>query len=318
MRRVVGAIGRVFITSGVLILLFVAYQLWGTGIYTARQQSELEKQFNAALVSEGQEAPTTSSTSTTTTLPGTPPSSTTTSTTEPPPPPPPEGDAVAHIEIPKIGVDSIVVNGVTRDDLRKGPGHYPDTPLPGQQGNAAIAGHRTTYGAPFGNLDQLSPGDLIQVRTLQGNFKYHVREQLVVKPTDVEVILPTPVDPDDPSKGFAATLTLTTCNPKYSAAQRLVIHADLEPEQVALPAPPIVKNAKLTEEGLSGEEGSKLPGPDRGTHRRGDRRAVVALLPPPSAMDDVDHRRDPVRDRAVRLLLVPRAGASRELLTSPD
>ena len=118
MRRVVGAIGRVFITSGVLILLFVAYQLWGTGIYTARQQSELEKQFNAALVSEGQEAPTTSSTSTTTTLPGTPPSSTTTSTTEPPPPPPPEGDAVAHIEIPKIGVDSIVVNGVTRDDLR--------------------------------------------------------------------------------------------------------------------------------------------------------------------------------------------------------
>jgi sortase A len=254
----VGAIGRVFITSGVLILLFVAYQLWGTGIYTARQQSDLEKQFNAALASEGQEAPTTSSTSTTTTLPGTPPSSTTTSTTEPPPPPPPEGDAVAHIEIPKIGVDSIVVNGVTRDDLRKGPGHYPDTPLPGQQGNSAIAGHRTTYGAPFGNLDQLSEGDLIQVRTLQGNFKYRVREQRVVAPDYVEVLKPTP-DPDHPDQGYLATLTLTTCNPKYSAAQRLVIQADLEPDQVALPAPPVVRNVTRTKEGLSGEEGSKLP-----------------------------------------------------------
>jgi sortase A len=258
-RRVVGVIGRVFITSGVLILLFVAYQLWGTGIYTAREQSALEKEFDASLATGGQEAPTTSSTSTATTLPGTPPSSTTTSTTEPPPPPPPEGDAVAHIEIPKIGVDSIVVNGVTRDDLRKGPGHYPDTPLPGQQGNSAIAGHRTTYGAPFGNLDQLSEGDLIQVRTLQGNFKYRVREQLVVKPADVAVIDPTPADPDHPDKGYLATLTLTTCNPKYSAAQRLVIHADLEPDQVALPAPSVVRNVTLTKEGLSGEEGSKLP-----------------------------------------------------------
>jgi hypothetical protein len=87
-----------------------------------------------------------------------------------------------------------------------------------------------------------------------------VREQLVVKPNDVSVIDPIPVDPDKPDKGFLATLTLTTCNPKYSAAQRLVIHADLDPNQVALPAPPAVaNNARFTEEGLSGEEGSKLP-----------------------------------------------------------
>jgi sortase A len=236
-RRVVGAVGRVFITAGLLILLFVAYQLWGTGLYTAREQDQLEQQFDAALSRED---------------PGE-------SSTTLPPPPPPEGEAVARIRIPKIGVDSIVVNGVSRDDLRKGPGHYPDTPLPGQEGNAAIAGHRTTYGAPFGNLDQLSEGDLIQVRTLQGSFEYRVREQLIVRPSDVAVIEPTPVDPNDPSEGFEPTLTLTTCNPKYSAAQRLVIKADLEDGEEAFPAPKILQDATITEEGLSGEEGSKLP-----------------------------------------------------------
>jgi sortase A len=257
-RRVVGAIGRAFITVGLLILLFVAYQLWGTGLYTAREQDELEQQFNRALATEGRPTPTTGSTPSTT-GPGAPSSSTTTTTTEPPPPPPPEGEAIARLRIPKIGVDSIVVNGVARDDLRKGPGHYPDTPLPGQEGNAAIAGHRTTYGAPFGDLDQLSPGDLIQVRTLQGSFEYRVSEQLIVRPSDIAVIDPTPVNPNNPDEGFLATLTLTTCNPKYSAAQRLIIHADLDPGQVALPAPVEVVNTPLTEEGLSGEESSKLP-----------------------------------------------------------
>ena len=237
MRRVVGAVGRVFITAGILILLFVAYQLWGTGLYTAREQDQLEQQFDAAVVRAGDGS----------------------TTTAPAPPPPPEGEPVARIQIPKIGVDSIVVNGVSRDDLRKGPGHYPNTPLPGQEGNAAIAGHRTTYGAPFGDLDQLSKGDLIQVRTLQGSFEYRVREQLIVRPSDVAVIEPTPVDPNDPSEGFEPTLTLTTCNPKYSAAQRLVIKADLEDGQEAFAAPKIVRNATITEEGLSGEEGSKLP-----------------------------------------------------------
>ncbi|MCJ7438917.1 MAG: class E sortase, partial [Acidimicrobiia bacterium] len=219
MRRVVGAVGRTFITVGILILLFVAYQLWGTGIYTAREQDQLEQQFNATLRSDGSDAPGP------------------TTTTEPAPPPPPEGDAIARIRIPKIGVDAIVVNGVTVEDLRKGPGHYPNTPLPGQEGNSSIAGHRTTYGAPFGDLDQLARHDLIKVRTPQGSFRYRVTKQLVVAPSDVAVIDPTPKSPDDPSAGFAATLTLTTCNPKYSAAQRLVIKARLEGDQVALPAP---------------------------------------------------------------------------------
>jgi sortase A len=265
-RRVIGGIGRVFITLGLLILLFVAYQLWGTGLYTSREQDRLSDQFNAELLREHRQGapsatsgPSATNGATTTTLPGTPPSSTTTSTTEPSaPPPPPQGDAVARIRIPKIGVDSIVVEGVGVPDLRKGPGHYPQTPLPGQKGNAAIAGHRTTYGAPFGNLDQLSPGDLIQIRTLQGSFRYRMTEQLIVKPTDVSVLDPVPVNPDKPAKGFKAMLTLTTCNPKYSAAQRLVVHAELAPNQVALPAPDL-GNAKLTDAGLSGQSDSKWP-----------------------------------------------------------
>jgi len=261
-RTVVGALGRVFLTAGILILLFVAYQLWGTNLYTAREQDQLEQQFEEALrEADTPGSATTTSGPTTTTVPGTPASSTTTTTTEPeepPPPPPPDGEAVARIRIPKIGVDSIVVNGVSREDLRKGPGHYPDTPMPGQEGNAAIAGHRTTYGAPFGDLDQLEPGDLIEVRTLQGSFEYRVREQLVVRPSDIQVIDPIPINPDDPSEGYKATLTLTTCNPKYSAAQRLVIQADLSRGD-PFPAPDIVQDATITEEGLSGEEGSRIP-----------------------------------------------------------
>lgn len=235
-RRVGGAIGRTFITLGILILLFVAYQLWGTSIYTAQQQAQLEEQFQEAVRSEG------------------PPT-----TIAPAPLTPPEGEAVAQIRIAKIGVDSIVVSGVTREALRKGPGHYPDTPLPGQEGNAAIAGHRTTYGAPFADLDQLAPGDLIEVRTLQGSFRYRMTEQLIVAPSDVSVIEPVLKIPGDPSSGNDSTLTLTTCNPKYSAAQRLVIKAELEPDQVPYEAPDLDNVPGLTEEGLSGEASSKVP-----------------------------------------------------------
>jgi sortase A len=157
---------------------------------------------------------------------------------------------VAQIRIPHIGVDKIVVQGISREDLRKGPGHYPDTPLPGQKGNAAIAGHRTTYGAPFGDLDQVENGDRIFVRTVQGNFTYVVYDaRHVVSPTDVSVLDP---DPNRPG-----VLTLTTCTPKFSAAQRLVVRAALQEDP--LPAPELPKHPKITEAGLSGEEGSKSP-----------------------------------------------------------
>jgi sortase A len=239
-RRAAGVLGRTLITAGILILLFAAYQLWGTGIYTAHQQDRLRQQFAAELHRRA-------SPPTTTPLP-----ITTTTTSASRLPVPAEGDALAHIKIPKIGLDEIVVEGVGRDDLRKGPGHYPATPLPGQRGNAAIAGHRTTYGAPFGDLDQLSTGDDVTIQTLQGSFTYRVYQQLIVDPSDVAVLNP------DPS--HAATVTLTTCNPKYSAAQRLVVKAALDSPTPPLPPPPhLPASAKLSEAGLSGGTGSRLP-----------------------------------------------------------
>jgi sortase A len=239
-RRFAAALGRVLITVGVLTLLFAAYQLWGTGIYTAQQQDQLRHQFTNELHKATPSTPTT-------TTPG--PAATTTTTSPPAPPPPPAGDAIAQIRIPKIGVDDIVVNGVGVEDLRKGPGHYPQTPLPGQRGNAAIAGHRTTYGAPFGNIDQLSAGDEILLRTVQGSFTYRVYSQSVVDPGDVAVLNADPIRP--------AIVTLTTCNPKYSASQRLVIQASLDSPHPPLPAPPGLR--KVTKVGLSGSSGSSLP-----------------------------------------------------------
>jgi sortase A len=244
-RRVVAATGRVLVTVGILILLLVAYQLWGTGFYEARQQSKLKNQFARSL---HHVAPTT----TTTAGPG--PTTSTTSTTVAAPVPPPAGEAIAIIRIEKIGVDAAVVQGIERPDLRKGPGHYPLTPMPGQIGNAAIAGHRTTYGAPFYRLDELTAGDDIAVRTQVGTYHYLVTKQLIVDPSDVAVLDPTP----------DATLTLTTCEPRYSAQKRLVVHALLKPDPKLPPAPPptpaVIQQtkAKITKAGLSGEGESRL------------------------------------------------------------
>jgi LPXTG-site transpeptidase (sortase) family protein len=145
--------------------------------------------------------------------------------TVPRPPVPPEvedGDAIARIELPSIGVDRIVVAGVDKDDLKKGPGHYPETPLPGQLGNAAIAGHRTTFGQPFIDVDQLQVDDEIVVTTLAGRYVYRVTGQQIVSPRDSHVIATT-----DPT---TATLTLTSCHPKYSARERIIIFSELDEE----------------------------------------------------------------------------------------
>ncbi len=257
MRRVLGAVGRVLVTLGLLLLLFVAYQLWGTGIYQARAQNDLEHQFQQARERAGSTTTTTAPTSTTAVDN---PTVATTTTTLAPFAAPPEGDAVARIGIPKIGIDQYVVEGVNVDDLRKGPGHYPTTQMPGHEGNSAIAGHRTTYGAPFGDLDQLHADDDIFVVTLQGKFHYKVTEQRVVDPSEISVLDPT-LDPVRPGHQLA-TLTLTTCNPKYSAAQRLIIKAKLvlDPNQTPLPPTKVADGKKATTiGGLSGESSSRTP-----------------------------------------------------------
>ena len=245
MRRFLGATGRVLVTAGILLLLFVAYQLWGTGIYQARAQDQLESEFEQTLHDRGNPSSTT-----TTTRPDEPTVSTVPPSTVPPTVElPPNGDPVGRIVIPKIGVDQIVVEGVDVADLRKGPGHYPGTPLPGQLGNAAIAGHRTTYGAPFGDLDQLAVGDEISVQTVQGTFKFRVdQEPFAVNPNDRDVLLPV---------ADGAVLTLTTCNPKYSAAERLIVTAALPPIVVPLPPSPGVTSTRKAISGLSGERSSR-------------------------------------------------------------
>lgn len=183
-----GAVGRFLIGLAVVMLLFASYQLWGTGIQEARAQNALADEFDELLA-----AADTVDTNVVAPEAVPPPDDPdqTPGTTAPPQPDPtfdPElaqlffpdgGDPVARMTIPAIGVDKVVVEGVQVEDLRQGPGHYTSTPMPGQPGNAAVAGHRTTYGAPFHSIDELAPGDEIQVQTFQGTFTYRVLPQPV-------------------------------------------------------------------------------------------------------------------------------------------
>lgn len=242
-RWVVGGIGRTLITLGLLLFGFVAYQLWGTGIQTAQAQRSLVKDFNRQIAAVSTSTSIITTTSTTTTIPTTepttivtePPTSTSTTSTLPSAQPIPViGEAVARLEIPRIDLNRIVVEGASAEELKKGPGHFPETPLPGQLGNAAIAGHRTTHLHPFYDIDRLDPGDEIIVTTLNGRYVYRVTGTDVVSPDDYALVIPT----TDPTK---ATLTLVSCTPKYSSSHRIVVHSELDVAQsdlltVAAPA----------------------------------------------------------------------------------
>jgi sortase A len=136
-----------------------------------------------------------------------------------------EGDAIGRISIPAIGVSEFVVEGTDTGNLRKGPGHYPSTPLPGERGTAAIAGHRTTYGAPFRRLDDVQPGQRVAVDLPYGHFVYRVERTRIVDDQDLSVLRRVGYD----------RLVLTACHPLYSAAQRIVAFARLlrrEPARV--------------------------------------------------------------------------------------
>jgi sortase A len=136
------------------------------------------------------------------------------------------GDAIGQIAIPRIGNAYNIVQGTDTKSLEEGPGHYPQTALPGMGQTVAIAGHRTTYLAPFRYLNELKPGDRILVTMPYGKFTYTVQYQRIVKPTDVSVI-------DD--VGYDR-LVLSACNPLYSAAQRIIIFARLKTVQPRGPA----------------------------------------------------------------------------------
>jgi sortase A len=218
--RVVGFIGKAFITTGLLLLGLVVYQLWGTGIETRRTQSALRQEFNRIIATT---SPTATSPKTTTTkgtsafLPVT--------------------DALALIEIPSINISKIVVEGITPKDLRRGPGHFPKTPLPGELGNSAIAGHRTSYDAPFGNLNTIALDDVIYITTPKGKFAYTVKEVSIVAPDKTSILANTPK---------VATLTLITCHPRFSTSQRLIVSAELSTSSTNTTTPAIAATPTTT------------------------------------------------------------------------
>ncbi len=224
--RIIRATGWTLIWLGSLTLGFVAHQLWVTSFFTQRAQGALgteriayyetvepERVEYVPLVEDEDGNLVSSGPALSGALGGDPATILAES-------PPPEGEPFALIRIPKI--DRLaegwnLVEGVKLTHLRSGAGHMPTTPLPGQPGNSVISGHRTTYGAPFEDLDVLGPGDLIEVETAIGVHVYEVRESFIVKPTDIWVT--------DPREG--AWLTLTTCHPRFSARERLIIVAEL-------------------------------------------------------------------------------------------
>jgi sortase A len=127
------------------------------------------------------------------------------------------GDAIGKIELPTLGRSYYVVEGTAADDLRRGPGHYPDTPMPGNHGTTAIAGHRTTHGAPFRTINKLHSGDRIVLSMPYGRYTYRVYKTRFVAPTEVSVTKRVAFD----------QLVLSACHPLYSAAQRIVVFAKL-------------------------------------------------------------------------------------------
>lgn len=205
-RTFLRGVGQTLITLGVVVLLFVVYEIYFTNLYTDQQQSRL-----GAAIQQTWAAP---------------------------PPKPqatlakvPLGSGIAVMWVPRIGMVGrdkarVIVEGVGTEDLKRGPGHYPGTALPGAIGNMVISGHRTTYGAPFNRVDELRVGDPIVIETRDTWFTYRVTGQQIVAPTAVEVTYAVPGKRD--ARPTKRLLTLTTCNPKYSAQQRLIVYALLD------------------------------------------------------------------------------------------
>jgi sortase A len=190
--RILRITGNLFLTAGFVVLAYVAWLLWGTGIYTSRAQGELREEISVKI----QDARSGELSARSRVLPG---------------------EALALLRIPKIDMDVVVIEGTDIRDLKKGPGHYQDTAYPWEaEGKVAIAGHRTTYGAPFWSLDKLRRGDRISVATEFGTYEYRVTRTREVVPTETAILQQTK----------KPTLVLTTCTPRFSAARRLIVFAD--------------------------------------------------------------------------------------------
>ncbi len=249
--------------------LFIAYQLWGTAIYSARAQSALEQHFDELVAA----APATYAPPAITTPAVTTPAVTTPAVTTPAESTPDgvmadgdaetsvidprvwelisrvmnaqPGDGIAKFQFPSIGKEVLVVEGVGADSLRDGPGRYPSTAYLGGLGNAAVAGHRSTYGAPFGDLDKLQPGDEVRVETPLGVAVYEVMDPRLAFGLWIDRV--RDVGPGyvvvGPEDGYVLSdvgdnrLTLTACHPRFSASERLIVAARLVSEPLEMLSP---------------------------------------------------------------------------------
>jgi sortase A len=198
--RATGVAGEVLITLGLLVLLFLGWQLWWTDVTAGREQAATVRSLERELARKD---------------PGIHPR------------PVAFGAAFAILRVPRFGSSWArpVLEGTSHDVLAHGVGHYPGTAMPGQVGNFAVAGHRTTYGRPFTDIDKLRTGDLVIVETRSAYAVYAVQRHVIVTPEHVEVAAPVPQHPGE--RPTQAWMTMTACHPRFSAAQRYVVFARL-------------------------------------------------------------------------------------------
>lgn len=209
---VIGVLGELLLTAGVLLLLFLCWQLWWTDVVADREQADIVNSLDSewGAVDEAKIAPP---------------------QTGPPPVPDTLGDGKVwgSLRVPQFGRPRVpLAEGVSLEKVLnvKGVGHYPGTALPGQVGNFSVAGHRNTYGRPFEDIASLEDGDPIVVETKDAFYVYKVTGHEIVKPSQSEVIAP---DPDHPgAQPKRRMLTLTACHPMYSARERYIVHAEFD------------------------------------------------------------------------------------------
>jgi sortase A len=250
LRTALRGLGQTLITCGVVLLLFCVYELKVTGLVTARDQDRLGDTLRRSwaeppLRPDAAPDPAPLPTAVPSAVPSQPAAA---PPAAPPPAPPPAaaqpvaapelGDAIAVLHVPSLpGFDPwVVVEGTSVEDLKSGPGRIRGTAQPGELGNVVLSGHRTTYGAPFARLDELRPGDRVVLETRDRWFTYSVTGTQIVSPYAIEVTYPVPG-----RRGATPTeqlLTLTTCHPRYSARQRMVVSATLTAEQGKDAGPP--------------------------------------------------------------------------------
>ena len=239
-RSVVGVIGELLITAGMVLVLFVVWELGYVAVVTAREQdtvvTALEQEFAQALA----EQPTPGA-------PGTPGSPGTPVAPGAPGAPAPslqDGKIFAILRIPRLGGSTWakpIYEGTGLDILAKGIGHYPSKTPAGGIGNFAIAGHRAGHGNPLIDIDTLREGDAIVIETREGYVVYRVQRHIIVPPTRVDVVAPVPEQPG--ATPTEAWLTLTSCDPRYAGKNRYIVFAKLErsiPRAAGLPTDALV------------------------------------------------------------------------------